>query len=419
MADAPCVAVRKAGAARSRAIDMERTETTDQPAPDEASSPHDEPPTHGDAPGPPGVRTYGVDVEPVAAGNGTPPGESADAEAAELAAAHAAAAEDEGTLATSAEAAPVVATDADTSGSVSPQLPGSTFSDVSLTGAPEDGREYVATSSAPAVSDAPLTVEDLGPPGDESAPPSGSTDPSDTIVPAEPGTADSAPVASVAAEEPAAAMARPAADEPTPTEPAAEQPVSVPALVPATSAGDPRRREFMKKALAVLAGGAAAAIPAAVGIRVFLDPLGRKQPEGGSGTGSAPFIPVTTLAALPDDGRPHQFQVLADKTDAWTVVRNVPVGAVYLIRQGNYVTAFNVVCPHAGCFVDVAPAGSDVTFACPCHRSSFRTDGSFTPGSVSPRGLDRLEVDREALAAGEIHVQFQNFEAGRPDKKAV
>jgi Rieske Fe-S protein len=125
------------------------------------------------------------------------------------------------------------------------------------------------------------------------------------------------------------------------------------------------------------------------------------------------------LAALPDDGRPHQFQVLADKVDAWTVVRNVPVGAVYLVRQGNSVTAFNVVCPHAGCFVDIAPAGSDVTFACPCHRSSFHADGSLIPGSVSPRGLDRLEVDRDALAAGEVRVQFQNFQAGRPDRKTV
>jgi Rieske Fe-S protein len=100
-------------------------------------------------------------------------------------------------------------------------------------------------------------------------------------------------------------------------------------------------------------------------------------------------------------------------------VRNVPVGAVYLVRQGNSVTAFNVVCPHAGCFVDVAPAGSDATFACPCHRSTFRADGSLVPGSVSPRGLDRLDVDREALAAGEVRVKFQNFEAGRPDKKTV
>jgi Rieske Fe-S protein len=83
------------------------------------------------------------------------------------------------------------------------------------------------------------------------------------------------------------------------------------------------------------------------------------------------------------------------------------------------VTAFNVVCPHAGCFVDVAPAGSDVTFVCPCHRSSFLADGSFTPGSVTPRGLDRLEVDREALASGEVRVRFQNFQAGTPEKVPV
>lgn len=413
------VIVRELDAARTRGIDMERTETTDHAAPDDASVPHADSSTQGEPPEPPGVRTYRVEVEPVA-GNGTPPGDAADPEAAELAAAHgAAAAESAGAQGEPVEPTDAARMEADPSRSASSPVAESTFSDVSLTPARDDVEGHGAARLEPVVSDTPLTADDLGQPGDESITPADSTYPSDTIAPAEPMTADPAPGTYTVAEEPSPAAARPVADEPIPAEPVAEYPIAEPEPVPATPAGDPRRREFMKKALAVLAGGAAAAIPAAVGIRVFLDPLGRKRPEGGSGTEKAPFIPVTTLAALPDDGRPHQFQVLADKTDAWTVVRNVPVGAVYLIRRGNSVTAFNVVCPHAGCFVDVAPAGLDATFACPCHRSSFRADGSLTPGSVSPRGLDRLEVDPDALAAGEVRVQFQNFEAGRPNKKAV
>lgn len=194
-------------------------------------------------------------------------------------------------------------------------------------------------------------------------------------------------------------------------EPKTERPDSAPpaAATNPHPPGETGRRAFVKKSLAVLAGTAVVIVPVGAGLMVATDPLRRKGDE-------AEFIQITTLDALPADGTPQKFQVVADRTDAWNKYRNVPVGAVYVRRLDNgTVQAFNVVCPHAGCFVDVAADGK--SFLCPCHNSYFAPDGSVVPGrSVSPRGLDELAVDPEALKQGAVKVKFQNFQAGTHDK---
>ena len=77
------------------------------------------------------------------------------------------------------------------------------------------------------------------------------------------------------------------------------------------------------------------------------------------------------------------------------------------------VQALNVVCPHAGCFVDYNPAGKD--YHCPCHNSTFALTGKISSrSSPAPRGLDELEV--EIRNETEIWVKFQNFHAGRAKK---
>src|SRR5260221_674567 len=82
----------------------------------------------------------------------------------------------------------------------------------------------------------------------------------------------------------------------------------------------------------------------AAGLAVYLDPLRHKS----SGKGS---VRVASLEALPSDGIPRKFPVLATRVDAWNKFREVPIGAVYLRRTGDQIEALNVVCPHAGCFV--------------------------------------------------------------------
>jgi len=173
---------------------------------------------------------------------------------------------------------------------------------------------------------------------------------------------------------------------------------------------NPQRRDFMKKASAVLLGGLATAAPVAAGLTVFLDPLQRKAAAGG-------FVKVASVEALPDDGMPRKFSIIADRVDAWNKVPNVPIGAVYLRKSApNQVEALNVVCPHAGCFVDFSKERK--LFGCPCHNSSFALNGSVSdPKSPSPRGLDSLDV--EIRNSSEVWVRFQNFVAGHEEKIPV
>lgn len=152
-----------------------------------------------------------------------------------------------------------------------------------------------------------------------------------------------------------------------------------------------------------MVGAVALIVPAVAGLLVLLDPL-RRRPAAGN------LVRVASLSALPEDGEPRKFPVLATRIDAWNRTPNVPIGAVYLRRTGaNQVRALNVVCPHAGCFVDFNASGRN--FHCPCHNSSFALNGEIAdPKSPSPRGLDELPV--EVRADGEIWVAFRNFRAG-------
>ena len=129
-----------------------------------------------------------------------------------------------------------------------------------------------------------------------------------------------------------------------------------------------------------------------------------------SAAGKAAFLPVADLAAIPDDGVPRQFPVIADRVDAWTGFASEPVGAVYLSRpQGSReVRALSATCPHAGCFVDLEKATQ--CFRCPCHNSSFTLDGSIVNPSPSPRAMDELEC--RVGGNGQVEVKWQKFRAG-------
>ena len=169
------------------------------------------------------------------------------------------------------------------------------------------------------------------------------------------------------------------------------------------------RRNFLTKASAVVIGGVLALTAPIAGLFVFLDPLRRKSEGGGA-------VLVASLSALPEDGEPRKFPVLATKVDAWNRSPNVPIGAVYLQRIGKTVRALNVVCPHAGCFVDFR--GEENHFHCPSHNSSFSLDGKILdPDSPSPRPLDTLQV--EIRHGTEVWVKFQNFRAGTDEKIPV
>jgi menaquinol-cytochrome c reductase iron-sulfur subunit len=173
---------------------------------------------------------------------------------------------------------------------------------------------------------------------------------------------------------------------------------------------DEGRRDFLRQASAVVIGGIVTAIPIAAGLPVILDPLRRPSQAGQP-------IKVTTLDALPSDGLPRKFSIISSRSDAWTRYESVPIGAVYLRRlAGDQVEALNVVCPHAGCFVDYQPSKS--AFFCPCHNSRFAQDGTIADkDSPSPRGMDRLEV--ELRDGKEVWVRFQNFRSGQAKQEPL
>jgi Rieske Fe-S protein len=169
------------------------------------------------------------------------------------------------------------------------------------------------------------------------------------------------------------------------------------------------RRGFFKEAMATVIGIVLGVVPIGAGLTVLFDPLRRKA-------GTSGFVKITTLEAVPDDGTPVKFPVVATRIDAWNKFGEVPIGAVYLRQTGeNQVQAFNAMCPHAGCFVDFDE--SKKAFHCPCHNSAFAPNGKISdPSSPSPRPLDSLEVE---FRNKEIWVRFQNFQAGRAEKVPV
>lgn len=175
-----------------------------------------------------------------------------------------------------------------------------------------------------------------------------------------------------------------------------------------TSGGN--RRGFLAKSVAVLAGGAAIAVPAAAGVVTFLNPI-RQKSEGGH------FLKLATLDLLPPDGTPLRVPVIVERTDAWNRFPKEPVGAVYLRRIDNGVLALQVFCPHGGCAINFDEKTK--CFACPCHaQPHFDLDGKRAGGakSFSPRDMDSLEVDIRDQS--EVWVKFQTFLYGITQKVA-
>lgn len=180
------------------------------------------------------------------------------------------------------------------------------------------------------------------------------------------------------------------------------------------------RRDFLQKAGSVVLGGAMMAAPAAIGLRVVASPLFGDKANG-------VLARLTTLDAILPGGPPQAFKVVADKKDAWTTYKDLPLGLVYAQRdEKGDLTVFSAICPHAGCAVEYRKSGAIGSqemgehYYCPCHTSAFDLAGEIaTDGSPAKRGLDTLEVDEEKLAAGEVWVRFRKFKAGVAEKKAI
>ncbi len=171
-------------------------------------------------------------------------------------------------------------------------------------------------------------------------------------------------------------------------------------------AHDADRRGFFTRLAAIAIGGLVTVFPFAAGLFVFADPLRR-------GGGKRDFLRVTMLDAVPDDGVPRHFPVLAGRVDAWNYFPNEPIGVVFMVRQKGAAepTVFQSTCPHAGCMLDFV--AREKAFKCPCHNSSFQVDGAIIEPSPAPRPMDQLKCElRGRPGAEEVWVQFENFQTG-------
>jgi len=179
----------------------------------------------------------------------------------------------------------------------------------------------------------------------------------------------------------------------------------------------------LTKAAAVVIGGIVSLTPLVAGLAFLLDPLRlgldklrirKKTTAPGESAGKEGFIKIGTTAAVPADGSPTRFTVIADRFDAWNTFLKEPIGSVYVRKaaDGKFV-CFSTICPHLGCSVDCVAGNSK--FHCPCHDSGFDLDGKRT-NQTPPRDLDSLELDPEKLDVGELWVKFQNFRTGEPHK---
>jgi Rieske Fe-S protein len=166
------------------------------------------------------------------------------------------------------------------------------------------------------------------------------------------------------------------------------------------------RRGALK--LLVSTGSAAFACALAAPAAVFVTAPAN---EAGGGGGQR-WIKTVRLDALVE-AVPKKVAIVADQRDAWTITKDVELGAAWLIRKGDKVLALSTTCPHLGCSVNPDPEGKG--FGCPCHTSAFDSAGHRTSGPA-PRDMDALETRVEA---GFVLVDFRKFRMSVPEKVEV
>jgi Rieske Fe-S protein len=156
------------------------------------------------------------------------------------------------------------------------------------------------------------------------------------------------------------------------------------------------------KTLAIAGGVGACGAIGAPGVKMLV------SVARGPGDGAARWLRALRLDAL-EEGVPKRVAMIADARDAWTVERSKELGAVWLVRRGDTVECFSATCPHLGCTIGHDGAAG---FFCPCHESSFATDGARLTGP-SPRGLDRLKT---RVVDGAVEIDFHKYRQGIPEQ---
>ncbi len=135
------------------------------------------------------------------------------------------------------------------------------------------------------------------------------------------------------------------------------------------------RRSFLSWGI-FLIGSLVGLVLGGSGLMYFLSPAWRKKDEG--------WIDVGPLASLPS-GVPTKRDYVKRKTDGWMVVEGR--SSVWLLKDGDQLTAFDPHCTHLGC--PYRWDDSKNSFVCPCHSGVFSKTGEVLSGPP-PRPLDRF-----------------------------
>ncbi|MCS7055160.1 MAG: Rieske 2Fe-2S domain-containing protein [Thermoflexales bacterium] len=216
----------------------------------------------------------------------------------------------------------------------------------------------------------------------------------ESTTPATKEAAEGPKPASAGTAKPAAAAARPAA--PAATAAAKPAPSTAAAAKPASTAAAP-------KAGAAAAKEEAAPVPPPKGVtrREFLNYV-----WGASmALFLAQFAGITFFFAMPRFRAGEFGGEITVRADEFPEPNGVPIpnnaGKFWLVHTDAGINALYRVCTHLGCLFPWSDAAK--IFACPCHGSQFKLDGTYIAGPA-PRDLDRfafriLDANGNVLAA--------------------
>lgn len=99
------------------------------------------------------------------------------------------------------------------------------------------------------------------------------------------------------------------------------------------------------------------------------------------------------------DGVPTLFTFTRTKVNGWE--KTVNSYGVYVLREGDKVTALSNRCTHLSCRVKWSDEKS--AYLCPCHDAAFAKDGTVRSGPP-PKELDHLEA---SIEEGKIFILYK------------
>lgn len=163
-----------------------------------------------------------------------------------------------------------------------------------------------------------------------------------------------------------------------------------------------RRRRFLRW-VSGLGATVVAAVTASPALAAFFAPALRKPARKN-------WVKVADDVSTLDVAVPIKVDFVEAVNDAWVETRALRTVWLYT-EDGEKFTAYSGVCTHLGCSFSFD--ADKKRYHCPCHHGLFDMKTGAVIGGPPPRALDTLPVKVEN---GEVHVLYQTFRTGVPEK---